>query len=403
MASLLLVEDEQALLRSMRDNMPWHECGIDRVYTASNGMEALELFRRHPTEVVVTDIQMPGMLGIDLARQLQALGHPVSIIFISAYSDALYLKRAISLKATDYLFKPVEFAELKRIILHALRTMEANQHHLESSAMVHTYTDELKIPVLASLLLKRTEADILAAQLELVGLSRTGEAGCWSVLFSPDAARYGKQHLLHLARRHLDDLVLETFYVDLDQARCALVIHLSARPKAAAVEALDLQAAQWLQGDAEETPAPRTPVVDELTLLYGMGSEFIRQQGKESFFHANSLANPSALCQRIVDDIQAHYMDPALSATAIAQAMHYTVSYICSVFKREYQQTIHCYINKVRLDNACRLLETTRLRVGNIAELTGYENEAYFSRVFKKEIGQTPLEYRRKNAHGAPV
>ncbi len=390
MASVLLVEDEIVLLQSLHKRFPWHACGVDEVYVASDGVQAMNAFRRHPVDVLITDIQMPGMTGLELANAVRATGCPVSVILISAYSDVKYLKQAISLNAAEYLFKPIDHAELQRVLRGVLSASRIREQHMESRHMVNTYTDELKVPILNALLMRRTEPQILAAQMELVGLQTPGkDNGYWSVIFSPDAQRFDRQHMENHARQLLGNEVSECYFVPLEKNCSALVLHLPDRPGEAYRHLLEKNSNEWL------------PLVDELLLLCGMGSEFIRQQGQQTILERSSLANTGALYRRITAYIDRHYMETSLSASTIAQEMHYTVSYVCSVFKREGNQTIHNYINRVRLDNACRLLQTTRLHVGNVAELAGYENEAYFSRVFKKEIGLTPREYRKQAGRGA--
>ena len=389
LASVLLVEDEAVILQSLQKHFPWQACGVDTVYAATSGVQAMDFFRKHQVDVLITDIQMPGMTGLELARAVQALGRPVSVIFISAYSDVAYLKQAISLRAAEYLLKPIDYNELRRVLLNVLSASRTREQHLESRHMVNTYTDELKLPILSALLLHRTDLQILAAQMELVGLLSPGtDNGCWSVMFSPDAQGYGQQHMEKQARQLWGEALTECYFVTLEKNCCALVMHFLHRPEDEQLRRLERSNGTW------------TPVVDDLLLLCGMGNEFIHQNMQQGSLGQSSLANTGALYRRITELINQRYMEPGLSASTIAQEMHYTVSYVCSVFKRECDQTIHNYINQVRLDNACRLLKTTHLRVGNIAELTGYENEAYFSRVFKKEIGITPREYRKQAGRG---
>ncbi len=391
MASVILVEDEQMLLQSLRRHFPWEDCGVAEVHTASGGREALDLFRRHGADVLITDIQMPDMNGLALARTVRALDPSVSLVFISAYSDVAYLKEAISLNAAEYLFKPIDHGELRRVLRNVLAAREIKERHIESRHMVNAYTDALKLPVLSSLLMRRADPQALEVQMDLVGLRGEGAGdGCWSVMFSPDAEVFGRQHMENQARQLLGDRLAESFFVTLEGSFCALVLRLTVRPEAL--------------GDTLRLPetgdSSWMPVVDSLSRLFGMGSEYIRQQTQQRPEGQSSLANTPALYKRITEYIDGHYMEPDLSASSIAEALHYTVSYVCTAFRREGDQTIHGYINRVRLDQACRLLQTTRMPVRNVSELTGYENEAYFSRVFKKEIGVTPREYRKQAKRG---
>lgn len=72
MSGILLVEDEEAILRKLMNNVPWHDYGFDPVLGASHGQEALTLLEQHPIEIVVTDIQMPVMNGIELIKEIKS-------------------------------------------------------------------------------------------------------------------------------------------------------------------------------------------------------------------------------------------------------------------------------------------------------------------------------------------
>lgn len=383
MACVLLVEDEQDLRESLRDTFPWNDLSIDCVLTASCAAEAFACFERSPADVLITDIRMPGLSGIDLARQLMRTGRPLSVIFISAYNDVAYLKAAISIQAADYLFKPIDHLELKSALAKALQTC---RHQRARTALLNDYHHELRLSLLSSLLMKRAEPVLLSAQMCVVDLP------CNGIWFAVFAAAADIEILPSSLREALPEIPLETYVVALDEKNTALLLQI---PPVFVSDTLRHTILQLCQShDASLVH------VDNLLQLYGMGSEYLRQRVQESLFSENSLANASELCRRILDTIHTHYMDPQLSASTIANTLHYTVSYLCATFKRERGETIHNYINKVRLDNACRMLEQTKARISSIAEQTGYENEAYFSRVFKREIGLSPLAYRKKQLRG---
>lgn len=106
---LLIAEDEIMAREGIKQLIPPL---FDIVLTAANGLEALELARREEPDVVLCDVRMPRMNGIELASNLRMLLPGVHILFISAYSDKEYLKSAISLQADGYIEKPVNEAEL---------------------------------------------------------------------------------------------------------------------------------------------------------------------------------------------------------------------------------------------------------------------------------------------------
>ena len=76
MYRVLLVEDEEIELETLRDYIDWEKNGISRVFTARNGRRALECLEENMADIVITDIQMPGMSGIELAETIVSRGYP---------------------------------------------------------------------------------------------------------------------------------------------------------------------------------------------------------------------------------------------------------------------------------------------------------------------------------------
>ena len=106
---LLIAEDEMLAREGIRQLIP---PAFSQVRTASNGQEALAIALEMKPDVVLCDVRMPKVNGIELARQLRLRFSDIHILFISAYSDKEYLKSAISLQADGYLEKPIDESEL---------------------------------------------------------------------------------------------------------------------------------------------------------------------------------------------------------------------------------------------------------------------------------------------------
>ena len=101
---VLLVDDEAGIRKVLRISLEDH--GF-RVYTAQDAPRALELFKRHAPPVVMTDIKMPGMDGIDLLRSLKAANPEVEVIMITGHGDLTLAIKSLKLEATDFITKPI--------------------------------------------------------------------------------------------------------------------------------------------------------------------------------------------------------------------------------------------------------------------------------------------------------
>ncbi|WP_059052007.1 response regulator transcription factor [Paenibacillus senegalimassiliensis] len=113
---MLIVDDEAVIREGLRYTINWAECGVEVVGEASDGREALLLVEKYDVDLVLSDIRMDGMGGLELAEQLQ-LHHPhVKVVMISGYEDFGYARQAIRLGVNDYLLKPVDIEELTTVV-----------------------------------------------------------------------------------------------------------------------------------------------------------------------------------------------------------------------------------------------------------------------------------------------
>lgn len=120
MLKLIIVDDEKTTRESLQEFVRWDTFGIGIVETAKNGLAALELAEKSRPDILLTDVRMPKMDGIQLASRVRELYPDCKIIFISGYSDKDYLKSAIHLKAVSYIEKPVNLEEVEAVIAQAV-------------------------------------------------------------------------------------------------------------------------------------------------------------------------------------------------------------------------------------------------------------------------------------------
>lgn len=121
MFNVLIVDDEKSNREGMRVIIDWEDYGFKVCATAGNGVDALEIIHREKVDLVITDIKMPVMNGIELLRQVREEGNDkIAFIILSGYAEFDYVKKAMTLGIKDYLIKPVEEEELCTL-LEALR------------------------------------------------------------------------------------------------------------------------------------------------------------------------------------------------------------------------------------------------------------------------------------------
>lgn len=120
MINLLIVDDETFSREGIAEMLPINDLGITNIQQAFDGVNALEIIKNFEPDILLTDVKMPRMNGIDLSFEVRKIYPNCSIIFMSGYSDKEYLKSAIELKAISYVEKPIEFDELETAIKNAV-------------------------------------------------------------------------------------------------------------------------------------------------------------------------------------------------------------------------------------------------------------------------------------------
>ena len=117
MYRILLVDDEALIREAVSENVKWEEYGYELAGSCENGREALEFIEKNPVDVVLTDICMPYMDGMELSEKLSE-GYPsIKIIILSGYDDFDYAKKAIKYGVKEYLLKPITAEEMGEALL----------------------------------------------------------------------------------------------------------------------------------------------------------------------------------------------------------------------------------------------------------------------------------------------
>ena len=136
---LLLVDDENITIQRICKRIDWETLDIGEIRHAEDGIEALEQCTDWLPDILVSDVRMPRMNGIQLAEILRERSASLQIIFISGYTDKEYLKSAIHLKAVNYIEKPIDLKECRQALQKAHDEL-CQKKHLESQ--LSTYQDE---------------------------------------------------------------------------------------------------------------------------------------------------------------------------------------------------------------------------------------------------------------------
>lgn len=121
MLKVLIADDEKHVITHLQTHIPWTQLGLEVVATANDGAEALRFARQIPIDIVISDIRMPNMDGLELCRRIREENQLIQFIILSGYADFSYAKRAIELQVLGYCLKPVDTADLTGLLRTAVK------------------------------------------------------------------------------------------------------------------------------------------------------------------------------------------------------------------------------------------------------------------------------------------
>ncbi|MFB9327090.1 response regulator [Paenibacillus aurantiacus] len=127
MLKAVLIDDEYIVLEGLKEHIDWASYGIELAGTAGNGLEALDLFRRVKPDIVMTDIRMPGLNGLQLIEQVMQEEPGTICIVFSGFNEFDYIKTAMKLDVVDYLEKPVTIEKVEEALERTMRKLGQRQ------------------------------------------------------------------------------------------------------------------------------------------------------------------------------------------------------------------------------------------------------------------------------------
>lgn len=124
MKRVMLVEDEEFILQGILCINDWAAMDMEVVHMAHNGREALEIFKENPVDIVVTDVEMPLMNGLNLIREIRSMDARVRFLILSGYDEFEYARSALSMDVDDYILKPINEEQLGMALREAARHLD---------------------------------------------------------------------------------------------------------------------------------------------------------------------------------------------------------------------------------------------------------------------------------------
>ena len=144
--SIILADDEQQILYGMKKGIEWEKLGFRVAGVAQNGKEALELMEEVHPDLVISDIKMPFMDGLELAKHIHEDYMNTKVILFSGWDDFEYARLAISYGVSEYIMKPINYEEMQNLLMkmHEELDKEYNEK-MNRVRLEHAYMESLPL------------------------------------------------------------------------------------------------------------------------------------------------------------------------------------------------------------------------------------------------------------------
>lgn len=133
MYNLVIVDDEAKIRDGLCNYFPWHEIGFQVAYNARNGMDALDFIRDNPVDVVLSDIKMPVMSGIEMIERLYKQKSKIKVVFLTGFREFEYAQKALIYGAVNFIVKPTKYHELVHVFTQIREELDSEKGNAADS------------------------------------------------------------------------------------------------------------------------------------------------------------------------------------------------------------------------------------------------------------------------------
>ena len=366
MLRLAIIDDEVEARNAMIEFINWEMLGIIVIGVAFDGYTAYDLINTQKPDIVLIDIQMSGMTGIEVIEQVRKEGivSPAFII-ISGYDDFEYARKAVSLSVVEYLLKPFRPNDVMMAIQKSIKHLELIRGSDGSNEQVKGIN---------------------------IGNLTEGEGACFFTSLNYPAQK--ERNLLDCLKTNTLDAVLSELDVFWE---CVCSQNSTTKSRANCAIIFYVEVCRLL---LERGSSFSNAYFENLNGLTNDVSQEIYNTLQLVITEAFSLIRYNDCSHMYVKDaikyIHENY-NKNLSLEHVAQMINVSAPYLSSLFPKVLGTNFICYVQSVRIENAKEMLLTTALKVYEIAYRVGYDDEKYFSQVFRKTEGISPSQFRSQS------
>ena len=397
MWKILIADDEPRICRGIKeliesfDTLDLEVCGV-----ASNGMMALEMAVELEPDILLADICMPKLNGIDMIKKLRENAYGTDVVIITGHDEFEFAKEAIGLGVTDYLLKPIEdeslYGAIKKII--SKRTKETRNEKYQS--MLKNQLRKNQQYLQKEFFREWLENGMLNSSEEFIEqmnmLSIEFPENAYVIVARDDNFSLKKEdavgsHVIskmEIAMGNVLDKYNDENYVFSDSHQNIIgILKIDEKINDVIKKECQVKLSELVMNDCS---------------IAGCECVFndFPEKTKGIIKTLSSEKNFSVLVKRAVLFIQDNYKDNTLDLVMVSEKVGCNPAYLSRLMKQEIGVSFKDFLSDLRIQKAIEMIKGDLYSINQIAEEVGYSSQHYFSTVFKNIVGMSPTECRKQ-------
>lgn len=378
MLKVIFVDDEPFIMQGLSMIIDWEANGYEIVGMAGNAGEAIELIEQKEPDLVIADVHMPEMTGLELLENVHQKRKDVSFIMLSGFSDFSYVRKALMEGCIDYLLKPVNKQDLLAA-LEKVRDIRKEQNELKK--WTDTITKTPLFHFFTQFNPKKSISDI--------------EANSWNSNDAPDSKKLSdelihavetnnkedimeKSKALHWMLTQADDLFvnMELNYIIYELLHLAITVD----------DSIDQQEVlQFISDSVLDNKEKEKEESNLQKVMLDYGEYLCELRGNQSI----------GMMGEIENYMKKHYAEN-ITLKDLGKRFFVNSAYLGQIFKKQFGESFKDYLNGMRIQKAEELLIYSDKKIYEIATEIGYKDIDYFINKFIAIKGCTPAKFRKQ-------
>jgi len=398
MWKLVIADDEPKIRRGIENILNWSEFNIDIVGEAEDGEIALEVIQEKTPDIILLDINMPFLNGLNLLQRLKEINNKSIVIIISGYDDFSYAQKALKFNVFDYILKPVNKKSMEDIItkaIYKLNEIERENNYLQwINKQVNENIDALKKTFFSEWLSNKLSDDEVLREMEFFKIDFGKNIGIIviKIVDKLNIEIIDKKWNTELLEFAIANLLNDKFkesnvkFIFADDKRNVIL-----------VSKID-DMFEWITlGNQLEVEISKYLKCNVIIGQANVSSGILKI--KDAYLTVRNSVNEKKKCSPMalltIKYIEENYYSNNLNINDVSDRLEVTSSYLSKLLKKETGSSFIEYLTNIRIKKAMYIMEDPTIKIYDVAELVGYSNQHYFCRAFKKVVGFSPTEYKR--------